>query len=89
MLKRIIKSIIVIIAFQTLAFCQEEAKKSDGKKVLLYENGTWLNVDSIPLHNIRDSSILKLEIPKTNKKDKKVKEHSREITFLVFNYSLI
>ena len=70
MLKRIIKAIIVIVAFQTLAFCQEEAKKSDGRKVFLYENGTWLNADSIPLHNIKDSSILKLEIPKTNNKDK-------------------
>jgi endonuclease G len=69
-LKRTIKSIIVIIAFQTLAFCQEEAKKNDGKKVLLYENGTWQNADSISLHNIKDSSILKLEIPKTNSKAK-------------------
>ena len=55
MLKRTIKAIIVIIAFQSLVFCQEEAKKNDGKKVLLYENGT---------------SKLKLEIPKTNSKDK-------------------
>ena len=70
MFKRTIKAIIVIIAFQTLAFCQEEAKKNDGKKVLLYENGTWLNADNVPLHNIKDSSILKLEIPKTNSKDK-------------------
>lgn len=70
MLKRIIKSIIVIIAFQTLAFCQEEAKKNDGKKVLLYENGTWQNADSITLHNIKDSSLKNLEIPKTNSKDK-------------------
>lgn len=70
MLKRIIKSIIVIIAFQTLAFCQEEAKKSDGKKVLLYENSTWLNADSIPFHKIKDSSLKNLEIPKTNSKDK-------------------
>lgn len=70
MLKRIIKAIIVIVAFQTLAFCQEEAKKSDGKKVLLYENGTWTNADSIPLHKIKDSSLKNLEIPKTNSKDK-------------------
>ena len=70
MFKRTIIAIIVIIAFQTLAFCQEEAKKSDGKKVLLYENGTWLSADSIPLHSIKDLSILNLEIPKTNSKDK-------------------
>lgn len=70
MFKRIIKAIIVIIAFQTLAFCQEEVKKNDGKKVLLYENGTWTNADSIPLHNIKDSSLKNLEIPKTNSKDK-------------------
>jgi len=68
--KRTIKVIIVIIAFQTLAFCQEEAKKNDGKKVLLYENGTWLNAESVSLLNIKDSSILNLEIPKTNSKDK-------------------
>ncbi len=70
MLKTTIKVIIVIILFQTLAFCQEEAKKNDGNKVLLYENGTGLNADSIKLHNIKNSSLLKLEIPKTNSKDK-------------------
>lgn len=70
MLKTTIKVIIVIILFQTLAFCQEEVKKNDSNKVLLYENGTGLNADSIKLHNIKDSSILKLEIPKTNSKDK-------------------
>jgi endonuclease G len=69
-LKRIIKAIIIIVAFQTFAFCQEEAKKKDDKKVLLYENGTRQNTDSLSLHNITDSSILKLEIPKTNSKDK-------------------
>ncbi len=71
MLKRINKSIIVIVALQTLAFCQEEAK-NDGKKVLLYENGTWLNTDIISLQNNKVSNILNLEIPKTNSIDKKV-----------------
>ncbi len=75
MLKTTIKVIIVIILFQTLAFCQEEVKKNDSNKVLLYENGTGLNADSIKLHNIKDSSILKLEIPKTNSKDKII-EHT-------------
>lgn len=73
MLKTTIRVIIVIILFQTLAFCQEEAKKNDGNKVLLYENVTGLNADSIKLYNIKDSSILKLEIPKTNSKDKIIK----------------
>jgi endonuclease G len=68
--KRIFKVILVIIVFQSLAFCQEGAKINDEKKDLLYENGTLLNADSIPLYIIKDSRILKLELPKTDSKDK-------------------
>lgn len=53
-----------------MAFCQEGAKINDEKKDLLYENGTLLNADSIPLYIIKDSRILKLELPKTDSKDK-------------------
>ena len=70
MFKRIFKVILVIIVFQSLAFCQEGAKINHEKKELLYENGTFLNADSIPLYNTKDSRILKLELPKTNSKDK-------------------
>ncbi|MBC7655437.1 MAG: DNA/RNA non-specific endonuclease, partial [Oligoflexus sp.] len=53
-----------------MTFGQQEVKTNDGKTVLLYEDGTWLYADSIPLHNINGTNITKLELPKTNSKDK-------------------
>ena len=72
MLTRIIKVIILVVVFQTLAFCREEAKKTMVKNVLLHENVALLNADSISLQDNKVSNILKLEIPKTNSKDRVV-----------------
>lgn len=46
---------------------QQEAKTTDGKTVLLYEDGTWLYADHVPLYKV--ATIPNLEIPKTNPGD--------------------
>ena len=50
-------------------FSQTEATTNGGKKVLLYEDGTWLYADSVPLYNVKAVAIKRLEIPKLNGKD--------------------
>jgi endonuclease G len=69
-MKKIILTLFSLIAIQALTFGQQEVKSNDGKTVLLYEDGTWLYADSIPLYNIKATNITKLELPKTNSKDK-------------------
>jgi len=69
-MKKIILIFFFLIAIQALTFGQQEVKTNDGKTVLLNEDGTWLYADSIPLYNIKATSIPKLELPKTNSKDK-------------------
>ena len=69
-MKNIILTLHTFFAIQTLTFGQQEAKTNDGKTVSLYEDGTWLYADSIPLYSIKATSITKLEIPQTNSKDK-------------------
>jgi len=69
-MKNIILTLLTLFAIQTLTFGQQEAKTNDGKTVSLYEDGTWLYADSIPLYSIKATSITKLEIPQTNSKDK-------------------
>ena len=69
-MKKIILIFFFLIAIQALTFGQQEVKTNDGKTVLLNEDGTWLYADSIPLYNIKATSITKLELPKTNSKDK-------------------
>ena len=51
-------------------FQQQEAKTKDNKIVLLHDDGSWIYADSIPLYYINVISGDKLEIPKTNSKDK-------------------
>jgi len=68
-MKKFILTLFSLIAIQALSFGQQEVKTNSGKTVLLYEDGTWLYADSIPLYNIKVSSITKLELPKTNFKD--------------------
>lgn len=58
--------ILTVFAFNSLSFGQEEATTGDGKKVLLWEDGTWVYSESVPLYNVKTTRILKLEIPKTN-----------------------
>ena len=69
-MKNIILTLLTLCAIQTLSFGQQETKTIDGKTVLLYEDGTWFYADSIPLNKIKPATITKLEIPKTNLKDK-------------------
>ena len=52
-----------------MTFGQQEATTNDGKKALLWDNGTWIWADSLPLWNIKPTLINSLEIPKTNPKD--------------------
>jgi endonuclease G, mitochondrial len=69
-MKKIILTLFIFIAIQTFSFGQQEVKTNEGKTVLLYEDGTWLYADSIPLYGIKSTRITKLELPKTNSKDK-------------------
>ncbi len=68
-MKNIVLLIFTFLSFHTLSHGQNEATTPDGKKVLLYDNGAWLFADSVPLYNIRATSIKLLEIPKTTSKD--------------------
>ena len=68
-MKKIILTSLALFVIQTFSFGQQDAKTNDGKTVLLYEDGTWMYADSIPLYNIKTTTVTKLEIPKTNPKD--------------------
>lgn len=68
-MKRLLFTLTTLFIVQTLIFGQKEATTTDGKLVVLYDNGTWLYADSIPLYNIKTDDITKLEFPKTNSKD--------------------
>lgn len=68
-MKRLLFTLMTLFIVQTLIFGQKEATTTDGKLVVLYDNGTWLYADSIPLYNIKTNDITKLEFPKTNSKD--------------------
>ncbi|MSQ79223.1 MAG: DNA/RNA non-specific endonuclease [Flavobacteriaceae bacterium] len=69
-MKNSILTLFSLVAIQALTYGQQEAKTNDGKTVLLYEDGTWFYADSIPLYNLKATSITKLELPKANSKDK-------------------
>jgi endonuclease G len=68
-MKKIVFTLFYLITAYTLTFGQQEVKTKEGKTILLFEDGTWLDADSIPLHSIQTSNISQLEIPKTNSKD--------------------
>lgn len=68
-MKNIILTLLTLLAFQTVSFGQQEVKTNDDKKVLLYEDGTWMYADSIPLNSIKATTISNLEIPFTSPKD--------------------
>lgn len=65
-MKKILLTLCSLFAIQVSTYGQIEAKTNDGKNVLLYEDGTWLYADSVSFKN----SIAKLELPRTNFKDK-------------------
>lgn len=69
-MKKIILTLFSLVAIQAFTFGQQEVKTNEGKTVLLHEDGTWLYADSIQLYSIKATSITKLELPKTNSKDK-------------------
>lgn len=68
-MKKLLLGFLTLLLIQTIAFGQKEAKTTEGKTILLYEDGSWLYADSVPLYNIKPSSISKLEIPKIGPKD--------------------
>lgn len=68
-MKNFVFTLFYLFAGYALTFGQQEVKTKEGKTILLFEDGTWLYADSIPLHSIQASNISQLEIPKTNSKD--------------------
>ena len=71
-MKNLLITFIAVLTFQILSFGQQEAKTSDGRKVILHENGTWTYADTTKI-NFRVTIIPKLEIPKTSPKDQIIK----------------
>lgn len=63
-------TLFFLLTIQAMSFCQQEVKTNEGKNVLLFEDGTWVYADSVPLYNIEPSKIISLEIPKINTGDK-------------------
>jgi endonuclease G len=72
-------TLLIVFVIHFFSFAQQEAKTKDGKLVLLYENGTWIYVDSLAIHN-KLSNIEKIEIPKV---------HHNEIPINHFAFSLL
>jgi endonuclease G len=62
---------LLLTVFSTTTFisAQEEATTKEGKKVLLYNDGSWIFAETDPLYNFKAITIEKLEIPKTLTKD--------------------
>jgi hypothetical protein len=60
----------IILPFFLLAFgfsfAQQEATTPDGKKVLLYPDGTWKSVRVESISEIHPGSIPHIELPKAN-----------------------
>jgi len=69
-LKTIVILLWSILGVFATSYAQQSAKTPDGKEVLLYDNGTWIYADSIPLNPTKSSAIEKLEIPKNTSKEK-------------------
>jgi endonuclease G len=65
-MSKLMYTLMTVLVVQTLIFGQQVTKTTDGKTVLLYDDGSWLYADSVPLFDIKSTSIAKLEIPKTN-----------------------
>ena len=45
-MKNLFITFITIFAFQFLSFGQQEAKTTDGRKVILHDNETWVYADT-------------------------------------------
>lgn len=68
-MKKVTLFLITIFTLHFSTYGQQEATTTDGKKVLLSGDGTWLYADSLPVYNVKTTSISKLEIPKTGLKE--------------------
>jgi endonuclease G, mitochondrial len=59
----------IFLCLTSIAFGQQVAKTNDGKRVFLYENGSWSYADSSTNGNQIAERLRGLEIPKLNPKD--------------------
>ncbi len=73
--------LLALVIFKTVSFGQLQATTTAGKKVLLFENGTWLYADSFSLNNSNTTKIAGLEIPKTTSKDKVISHTGYSLLF--------
>jgi hypothetical protein len=80
-MKKVSIALLLFFAIQTLAFGQLEGRTKEGKTVLLYEDGTWVYTDSIPLYGLKASNLSKLEIPKTGIKDKIISHNGYSLLY--------
>lgn len=71
-MRKVALLILTILAFHSFTFGQQEATTANGDKVLLWEDGTWVYADSLPLYHIKTTTLSKLETPKTSPKDIKI-----------------
>lgn len=63
-MKKLALLILAVFAFNSFTLAQQEATTTTGKKVLLWENGTWTHIDSASFYNTKTNFLSKLEIPK-------------------------
>ncbi|WP_026903397.1 DNA/RNA non-specific endonuclease [Pedobacter glucosidilyticus] len=65
------KLLLIFLLYFTFydVFGQQEATTTSGKKVWLWENGTWTYADSLKTWNPKIAKIAQLEIPKMMSKD--------------------
>jgi endonuclease G len=64
--------LVALLSIQYSVFAQQEARTTDGKTVVLFDNGTWCYADSLAKVTPKHIKIDKLELPKTTVKDKVV-----------------
>jgi len=69
-MKKSILLTLLLIMSVALLYSQQEAITTDGKNVLLYDNGTWLYSDSVRQYNVRSATITDLEIPNASTSEK-------------------
>ena len=68
-MKKLILTLLTLVAIQTFSFAQKEVTTVDGGKVVPYEDGSWLFADSVRLYNVNTASLNQLEIPRTELMD--------------------
>ena len=74
-MKNIVLILLMAFAVQTVTFGQQSVKTSDGKEVLLYEDGTWKYAGGVPNKKINAGKIKNLEIPNI-KADENIISHT-------------